>query len=57
MGFSRDTFYRYRELTNEGGIEAPREKTRRCPNERKRVDDEVQRAVLKFSSVQFKGYT
>jgi ACT domain-containing protein len=29
MGFSRDTFYRYRELVDEGGIDKLIEKTRR----------------------------
>jgi transposase InsO family protein len=49
MGFSRDTFYRYRELMNEGGMDALRETTRRRPNAKNRVEDETERAVLKMS--------
>jgi ACT domain-containing protein len=32
MGVSRDTFYRYQELVNEGGIDALIEKNRHTPN-------------------------
>ncbi|GAA0819379.1 hypothetical protein GCM10009111_23300 [Colwellia asteriadis] len=32
MGVSRDTFYRYQELVEEGGIDALIEKNRRTPN-------------------------
>ncbi|WP_395005275.1 helix-turn-helix domain-containing protein, partial [Undibacterium sp.] len=32
MGVSRDTFYRYQELANEGGVEALIDKSRRSPN-------------------------
>lgn len=49
MGFSRDTFYRYRDLMNEGGIEALAEKTRRRPNRKNRTDDETEGKVLQFS--------
>jgi transposase InsO family protein len=49
MGFSRDTFYRYRELMNEGGIEALQEKTRRRPNQKNRVDEDTENQVLKLS--------
>lgn len=46
MGFSRDTFYRYKEAVEEGGVEALLEKTRRKPNLRNRVDPTVESAVL-----------
>ena len=36
MGFSRDTFYRYKELKEEGGIENLIDRTRRCPNIKRR---------------------
>lgn len=49
MGFSRDTFYRYRELMDEGGVEALAEKTRRRPNQKNRTDEETERQVLKMS--------
>lgn len=48
MGFSRDTFYRYRELMNEGGIEALQEKTRKRPNRKNRTDEDTERSVLKM---------
>ena len=47
MGFSRDTFYRYKEAVDEGGVEALLEKSRRKPNLRNRVDPDVEAAVLK----------
>jgi transposase InsO family protein len=46
MGFSRDTFYRYRQLVEEGGVENLVERTRRKPNLKNRVDDASERAVL-----------
>ena len=45
MGFSRDTFYRYKELVEEGGIENLIEKTRRKPNLKNRVDERTEQAV------------
>lgn len=38
MGVSRDTFYRYQELANEGSVEALIDKSRRSPNLKNRVD-------------------
>jgi len=46
MGFSRDTFYRYKEAAEEGGIEALLEKDRRKPNMKNRVDEPTEQAVL-----------
>ncbi|MCB9464333.1 MAG: IS481 family transposase [Candidatus Eisenbacteria bacterium] len=48
MGVSRDTFYRYRAAREEGGVEALLEKTRRKPNPKNRVDEEIEKAVLEF---------
>jgi transposase InsO family protein len=45
MGFSRDTFYRYRELVDEGGIENLVDKTRRKANHKNRIDQTVEDAV------------
>ncbi len=44
MGLSRDTFYRYRDAVEEGGVEALLEKTRRVPNRKNRVDLASERA-------------
>ena len=49
MGYSRDTFYRYKEAVEEGGLEALLEKSRRKPNLRNRVDPVVEEAVLKHA--------
>ena len=49
MGFSRDTFYRYKEAVETGGVEALLEKSRRKPNLGNRVDPVVEDAVLKHA--------
>ena len=46
MGVSRDTFYRYQELVEEGGVEALIETNRRVPNVKNRVDEATESAVL-----------
>ncbi len=47
MGYSRDTFYRYKSAVDEGGVEALFERTRRKPNLANRVDEATEQAVLK----------
>ena len=49
MGFSRDTFYRYRELVEQGGTEALIEKPRSRPNPLNRVGEAVEKAVLELA--------
>ncbi len=49
MGFSRDTFYRYKEAVNDGGVDALLDQSRRKPNLRNRVDPAVEDAVLKYA--------
>ncbi|MCX4025316.1 IS481 family transposase [Endozoicomonas sp. SM1973] len=46
MGVSRDTFYRYQELAEEGGVEALANQSRRTPNLKNRVDDSTENAVV-----------
>ncbi|MFN7611426.1 MAG: IS481 family transposase [bacterium] len=55
MGYSRDTFYRYKELKDEGGIEALHEKTRKKPNFKNRVDDKIESQVVKMA-IDFPAY-
>ncbi|MFC0350083.1 IS481 family transposase [Undibacterium danionis] len=49
MGVSRDTFYRYQELANEGGVEALIDKSRRSPNLKNRVDPTIEDAVKSYA--------
>lgn len=49
MGVSRDTFYRYQELAQEGGLEALIDKSRRGPNLKNRVDEETEKAVIDYA--------
>lgn len=49
MGYSRETFYRYQEAVNSGGIEALLEKSRRKPNLENRVDEAVEQCVLHYA--------
>jgi len=46
MGFSRETFYRYKKAVDDGGIENLIDKTRRKPNLINRVDEATEKAVL-----------
>ena len=45
MGVSRDTFYRYQELVEDGGIDNLISKSRRAPNTKNRVDETTEQAV------------
>ena len=49
MGLSRDTFYRYRDAVEEGGVEALLERTRPVPNPKNRVDIETEEAVVAYA--------
>ncbi len=49
MGVSRDTFYRYKELVEEGGIEALIDRNRRVPNLKNRVDEATELAVIEMA--------
>lgn len=49
MGVSRDTFYRYQELAEEGGIDALVNQSRRGPNLKNRADEATERAVVEYA--------
>jgi transposase InsO family protein len=49
MGVSRDTFYRYKEAHDSGGVEALLEKSRRKPNPKNRVEEATELAVKEYA--------
>lgn len=55
MGYSRDTFYRYKELYDQGGQEALFEMSRKRPCIKNRVPANIEDAVVK-AAVEFPAY-
>ncbi|MDO6708985.1 IS481 family transposase [Photobacterium sp. 1_MG-2023] len=49
MGVSRDTFYRYQELAETGGVDALVNQSRRTPNMKNRVDPTTEQAVVVYA--------
>ena len=49
MGVSRDTFYRYQELVETGGIDSLIDKSRRKANVKNRVDEATEQAVIVYA--------
>ena len=52
MGLSRDTFYRYKEAVESGGVSALLDKSRRQPNLKNRVDEATEIAVVDYALAQ-----
>ncbi|MVX93388.1 IS481 family transposase [Escherichia coli] len=49
MGVSRDTFYRYRELADESGVDALINRSRRAPNFKNRTNEATEQAVVDYA--------
>lgn len=50
MGFSRDTFYRYKTAKEQGGVEALFDRIRRKPNLKNRVEADIEEAVIAYAT-------
>ncbi len=55
IGLSRDTFYRYYDAVEEGGVEALLEKPRRVPDYKNRVDEETENTVVDYA-IEYPAY-
>ncbi|MBB4038369.1 transposase InsO family protein [Dysgonomonas hofstadii] len=49
LGYSRETFYRYKDLFDEGGEQALKDMNRRVPNVKNRIEAHVEERVVAFA--------
>lgn len=49
LGYSRETFYRYKELFEEGGEQALKDMNRRVPNVKNRIEAHIEERVVAFA--------
>ena len=49
MGLSRDTFYRYKQAVDQGGVESLLHKDRRKANPKNRIDESTEAAVTRYA--------
>lgn len=49
LGYSRETFYRYKDLFDEGGEQALKDMNRRVPNVKNRIEAHIEERVVAFA--------
>ena len=49
MGLSRDTFYRYKDAVEDGGVETLFDANRRVPNHKNRIDPAIEQVVVNYA--------
>ncbi|MBK5721695.1 helix-turn-helix domain-containing protein [Dysgonomonas sp. Marseille-P4677] len=49
LGYSRENFYRYKDLFSEGGEQALKDMNRRGPNVKNRIESHIEERVIAFA--------